>query len=102
MSLDRMIVRCLYDEKECDLKKDFKITESALFGKCFSFNSVGSDLKLRRTGFYSGLRLELFIGEEEYQPCWAYLRGLIVVINNKNQIKLVLWRSLCAVYVHWH
>lgn len=34
---------------------------------------------------YYGLQLELFIGEEEYQPCWHSMRGVLVGIGDVHQ-----------------
>lgn len=36
-------------------------------------------------GMYYGLQLELFIGEEEYQPCWHSMRGILVGIGDIHQ-----------------
>jgi hypothetical protein len=37
-------------------------------------------IKMRRTGLRNGLQLEIFLGENEIQPCFQTNRGLIITI----------------------
>ncbi len=32
------------------------------------------------------MHLEIFVGENEYQPCWQSLRGALIAIKNKGQV----------------
>jgi hypothetical protein len=34
--------------------------------------------------------MKLFIGENEYQPCWQSLRGAVIVIKNKDQVPMFI------------
>ena len=89
-SLDKMLMNCMYDDKMCS-RDDFNAANSTVFGKCYTFNSGksqnGSSIpvrKLKRNGMQNGLKLQLFVGTPEYQPCWVHENGAIIVIHNQS------------------
>ena len=89
-SLDKMLINCVYDDKMCS-RDDFSAANSTVSGKCYTFNSDKSQnrssipvRKLKRNGLQNGLKLQLFVGAPEYQPCWIHENGAVVVIHNQS------------------
>jgi hypothetical protein len=82
-SLEKMVINCLYNNEPCNLTSDFKVMKSGQFGRCYSFNAEGT-MKVKRAGMNNGLQMEMFVGENELQPCWLASRGLVIVIYNKD------------------
>ena len=89
-SLDKMLISCTYDKKACSMN-DFYSLKSRNFENCYSFNYgrnlAGNEIpiaKSKRAGFQNGLKLELFVGAPEYQPCWTDKYGVIVVVHNRS------------------
>jgi hypothetical protein len=85
MSLDKLVITCSYNNEPCDMSKQFVPMYTRHFGLCYKFNSDG-ELRVKRTGMINGLEMEMFIGENEYQPCWIANRGLLVAIHNKEVV----------------
>ena len=83
MSLEKMLIKCIYNNEPCNIQSDFTEIKSSTFGRCYAFNFAGN-LSVKRAGIYNGLELELFIGENEYQPCWQAQRGIAIVLHNNN------------------
>lgn len=54
MPLDKMMINCIYNDKKCDIKRDFTHTVSGYFGDCFVFNSFGH-LDVQRAGKPGGV-----------------------------------------------
>jgi hypothetical protein len=83
MSLDRMLISCYYNDKPCNIERDFMALKTGMYGTCYSFNKKEKPHIMRRTGLKNGLQLEIFLGENEIQPCFQTNRGLIITIDNK-------------------
>ena len=101
-TLDKMLIKCLYDDKPCS-KDDFYPIRSGLFGVCYSFNSGkyynGSKAPikmLKRNGLLNGLRLQLFVGTREYIPCWLNENAAVLVIHNRTTNPLFIEESIKA------
>ena len=101
-TLDKMLIKCLYDEKPCT-RDDFYPIRSGLFGVCYSFNSGkyynGSKAPikmLKRNGLLNGLRLQLFVGAREYLPCWLNENAAVLVIHNRTTNPLFIEESIKA------
>ncbi|CAF0914684.1 unnamed protein product [Brachionus calyciflorus] len=84
-----MLISCLYDNKPCDPNNFFQ-QKSFYFGNCFTFNSgknlTGHSIPVlnsKRPGMVNGLKLKLFIGAPEYQPCWEDRYGALIVVHNR-------------------
>ena len=94
-SMDQMLLSCHYNDKPCR-NEDFVLYRSHMYGNCFTWNS-GVDSRGRKVpvktalsqGLASGLRLELFVGEEQYQPCWIQTTGAIVAVHNQTVDPLI-------------
>ena len=101
-SLEKMFISCFYDQEKCS-KDDFYPIKSPVFGNCFSFNygkysngTRASIRKLKRSGIFNGLKLELFIGPREYIPCWINENAAIVIIHNRSISPLFAEESIKA------
>ncbi|CAF0932177.1 unnamed protein product [Brachionus calyciflorus] len=88
-TLSKMLISCLYDNKPCNTNNFFQ-QRSFNFGNCFTFNSgrnlTGHSIPVlnsKRPGMVNGLRLKLFIGAPEYQPCWEDRYGALIVVHNR-------------------
>ncbi|RNA25225.1 acid-sensing ion channel 1-like isoform X1 [Brachionus plicatilis] len=88
-SLDKLLISCQYDGKPCD-PNNFFPQRAFYFGNCYTFNygknSTGHQVpieKSKRPGTINGLKLKLFVGAPEYQPCWEYRFGALIVVHNR-------------------
>lgn len=82
--LQKMIISCFFEGKPCDMNNDFVEANARFFGRCFTFNPKGNR-KVNRLGQWNGLQIELFVGEDEFQPCWESRRGYYMAMNSLNQ-----------------
>lgn len=95
-SLTKMLISCQYDRKPCNII-NFYSQEKSYFGKCYTFN-FGKDSeensipieKVKQPGMLNGLQMELFVGAQEYQPCWEKKYGAIVVVHNQTSLPMYL------------
>jgi hypothetical protein len=97
-TLDKMLIKCLYDEKPCT-KDDFYPTRSGLFGVCYSFNSGkyynGSKAPIKMLK-RNGLRLQMFVGAREHLPCWLNENAAVLVVHNRTASPLFVEESIKA------
>lgn len=82
--LQKMIINCFFEGKPCDISKDIVEVNARFFGRCFAFNTKGNR-KVNRLGQLNGLQIELFVGEDEFQPCWQSRRGYYMAMTTQNQ-----------------
>ena len=88
-SINTMLIECEFNGKKCG-EQDFEFFTMGEFQKCYKFNSGkffnGTTSYVRKTnkfGQKSGLRLELFIGnQKDCQSPLSTTSGLIVYIAN--------------------
>lgn len=88
-SLNKMLISCQYDGKPCDANNFFP-QRAFYFRNCYTFNygrnSTGHQIPIensKRPGTINGLKLKLFVGAPEYQPCWEDRFGAIIVVHNR-------------------
>ena len=100
--LEKMLISCFYDQKNCS-KDDFYPIRSSVFGMCYSFNygkysngTLAPVRKLKRSGMFNGLKLELYVGAREYLPCWIHENAAIVVVHNRAIKPLFVEESIKA------
>ncbi|XP_035700289.1 degenerin deg-1-like [Branchiostoma floridae] len=78
-----LILQCTFDKERCSLD-DFKVTQNAKYGNCFTFNH-GEDDKVRTTtkvGAEFGLKLTLSIESDEYVGLFGQDPGAKVTIHS--------------------
>jgi hypothetical protein len=90
MSLEKLILSCTFNSVPCDLKADFVQSSfsNTTLGRCYSFNLISREHKVKKAGMPSGLQMELFLGENEMQPCWKTSRGVAVAIHDRRHTPL--------------
>lgn len=94
-SLEKMLISCEYDRKTCNMK-NFYAHKFSLFGNCYTFN-FGKDSHekkipieyAQKPGMFNGLKIKLFTGAREYQPCWENNFGVIVSVHNQLSMPLL-------------
>jgi hypothetical protein len=103
LTLDEMLIQCVYNNHECYPTTDFERHEySYRYGFCYKFNSgytsqglsddsgeasgrVGPQGKIKTTsspGRFNGLRLELFLGHPDDSFGFEKSRGLFLFVHN--------------------
>ncbi|XP_078661850.1 uncharacterized protein LOC144905918 [Branchiostoma floridae x Branchiostoma belcheri] len=78
-----LILQCTFDKERCSLD-DFKVTQNAKYGNCFTFNH-GEDGVVRNTtkvGAEYGLKLTLSIERKEYVGLFGQDPGAKVTIHS--------------------
>ncbi|CAH1241014.1 EDIL3 [Branchiostoma lanceolatum] len=78
-----LILQCTFDKERCSLD-DFKVTQNAKYGNCFTFNH-GEDGVVRNTtkvGAEYGLKLTLSIETDEYVGLFGQDPGAKVTIHS--------------------
>ncbi|XP_070544098.1 uncharacterized protein [Ptychodera flava] len=84
------ILQCTYDEKTCS-PSDFSTFQDDHYGNCFKFNHGQNGTIVRdanRQGALSGLRLTLFLEQNEYISVYGRNAGARVNINPLNDTVL--------------
>ncbi|XP_070545383.1 uncharacterized protein [Ptychodera flava] len=84
------ILQCTYDEKTCS-HSDFSTFQDDHYGNCFKFNHGLNGTVVRdanRQGALSGLRLTLFLEQNEYISIYGRNAGARVNINPPNDTVL--------------
>lgn len=89
-SLEKLLISCQYDREPCNLN-NFYLQRAFYFRNCYTFNlgknSTGHSIPIKKTkrpGNINGLKLKIFVGAPEYQPCWENRFGAVVVVHNKS------------------
>ncbi|XP_006826136.1 epithelial sodium channel subunit gamma-2-like, partial [Saccoglossus kowalevskii] len=78
------IIQCSFDGITCDYR-DFHVFQNDEYGNCFTFNSGIQNGELiknsNRPGARYGLKLTLFIEQDEYIPLYGQEAGVRVLIH---------------------
>ncbi|XP_070574544.1 uncharacterized protein [Ptychodera flava] len=81
------ILQCSFDESYCD-HRNFHAFENDHYGNCFTFNSWQLNgqrlLNSTRRGSRYGLKLTLFIEQDEYIPLYGQEAGVRVLVHPAN------------------
>ncbi|XP_064616308.1 amiloride-sensitive sodium channel subunit gamma-2-like [Liolophura sinensis] len=92
--LEDMLISCSYAGLQCG-KEHFTVSQSNMFGNCFSFNNdVNNILTSRRTGNDNGLSLILYLENAEYIPGLTSGYGARLVIGQPGQMVLAEYNGL--------
>uniref|UniRef100_A0A183CAQ0 EGF-like domain-containing protein n=1 Tax=Globodera pallida TaxID=36090 RepID=A0A183CAQ0_GLOPA len=83
--LEEFVLRCSFNSRDCDLKRDFQIQIDPVFGNCWTFNFNDSvELKNSRAGPMYGLRLLLNVNQSDYMPT-TEAAGVRIVVHEQDQ-----------------
>ncbi|XP_041464801.1 amiloride-sensitive sodium channel subunit beta-like [Lytechinus variegatus] len=87
-TLEDFVIQCTYNQKTCNLSKDFTVLQNRHYGNCFTFNFGGDanhqTVMTSKTGARYGLHMTLMIDEDEYMGLLAPNRGAKIVIHAPN------------------
>lgn len=77
------ILSCMFNSLECS-NSDFEWYFDLFYGNCFRFNGATKKpyKNSTRSGFFYGLRLELFVGETNDKFSFSTQSGAVVFVNN--------------------
>ncbi|KAL3077493.1 hypothetical protein niasHS_012199 [Heterodera schachtii] len=83
--LEEFVLRCSFNSRDCDLKRDFQIQIDPVYGNCWTFNFNDSvELKNSRAGPMYGLRLLLNVNQSDYMPT-TEAAGVRIVVHEQDQ-----------------
>uniref|UniRef100_A0A0K0EM92 Degenerin-like protein unc-105 n=1 Tax=Strongyloides stercoralis TaxID=6248 RepID=A0A0K0EM92_STRER len=81
--MSELILKCSFNQRDCDFKKDFKLHYDATYGNCYTFNwDRSKNVSANRAGANYGLRLLLFANISEYLPTTESV-GFRITVHDK-------------------
>uniref|UniRef100_A0AC35U509 Amiloride-sensitive sodium channel n=1 Tax=Rhabditophanes sp. KR3021 TaxID=114890 RepID=A0AC35U509_9BILA len=81
--MDELILKCSFNQRDCDFENDFKLHYDATYGNCYTFNHNRSRMvQANRAGANYGLRMLLFANTSEYLPTTESV-GFRVTVHDK-------------------
>ncbi|CAI4232087.1 unnamed protein product [Auanema sp. JU1783] len=82
--IDEFILKCSFNQKDCDLKKDFKLHYDNTYGNCYTFNhDRNAQRASQRAGANYGLRVLLYADVAEYLPTSEAV-GFRITVHDKH------------------
>ncbi|CAD5215699.1 unnamed protein product [Bursaphelenchus xylophilus] len=82
-NMDELILECTFNQRDCEIKKDFRLTHDATFGNCYTFNwDRTKDVTAHRAGANFGLRVLLYANVSEYLPTSESV-GFRITVHDK-------------------
>uniref|UniRef100_A0A0N4ZC81 Degenerin-like protein unc-105 n=1 Tax=Parastrongyloides trichosuri TaxID=131310 RepID=A0A0N4ZC81_PARTI len=82
-TMSELILKCSFNQRDCDFKKDFKLHYDATYGNCYTFNwNRARNVSANRAGANYGLRLLLFANISEYLPTTESV-GFRITVHDK-------------------
>uniref|UniRef100_A0A183CJD3 Degenerin-like protein unc-105 n=1 Tax=Globodera pallida TaxID=36090 RepID=A0A183CJD3_GLOPA len=80
---DELILKCSFNQYDCDIKKDFKLFYDPTFGNCYTFNwNRDAHVTAHRAGANYGLRVMLYANVSEYLPTSEAV-GFRITVHDK-------------------
>ncbi|KAJ1349394.1 hypothetical protein KIN20_004956 [Parelaphostrongylus tenuis] len=79
--LDEFVLKCSFNQKDCDMEKDFTLYYDNTYGNCFTFNHRGASS--HRAGTNYGLRILLYANVSEYLPTSEAV-GFRITVHDKH------------------
>ncbi|CAD5211340.1 unnamed protein product [Bursaphelenchus okinawaensis] len=81
--LNELIMECTFNQKDCDIEKDFNRIHDATFGNCYTFNwNRTRTVTAHRAGANFGLRVLLYANVSEYLPTTEAV-GFRITVHDK-------------------
>ncbi|XP_070574558.1 uncharacterized protein [Ptychodera flava] len=81
--VEDFVLQCSFNDISCS-SRDFEVYQNDHYGNCFTFNSGKADTLIHqstRPGAQYGLKLTLFIEQDEYIPLYGTEAGVRVLIH---------------------
>uniref|UniRef100_A0A0M3JUD3 Degenerin-like protein unc-105 (inferred by orthology to a C. elegans protein) n=1 Tax=Anisakis simplex TaxID=6269 RepID=A0A0M3JUD3_ANISI len=80
---EEFILKCSFNQKDCDMKGDFKLHYDQTYGNCFTFNwNRTKVVTAHRAGANYGLRVLLYANVSEYLPTSESV-GFRITVHDK-------------------
>ncbi|XP_053550799.1 amiloride-sensitive sodium channel subunit gamma [Bombina bombina] len=89
-SADDFLVTCFFDGLSCD-SRNFTLFHHALYGNCYTFNSIekGDLLVSSLGGMEYGLKVVLYIDEDEYNPYLITAAGAKILVHDQDEYPFI-------------
>ncbi|XP_063790725.1 amiloride-sensitive sodium channel subunit gamma isoform X2 [Pseudophryne corroboree] len=89
-SAEDLLVNCLFDGKSCDAR-NFTLFTHSLYGNCYTFNDAQRDQILESSmgGAEAGLKLVVYIDEDEYNPFLITAAGAKMLVHDQNDYPFI-------------
>ncbi|KAG9476854.1 hypothetical protein GDO78_002312 [Eleutherodactylus coqui] len=87
---DELLINCVFDGKPCDAR-NFTLFYHPLYGNCYTFNDAkrGQLLESSMGGAEAGLKLIMYIDEEEYNPYLSTAAGAKILVHDQNDYPFI-------------
>ncbi|XP_053328277.1 amiloride-sensitive sodium channel subunit gamma [Spea bombifrons] len=84
-SADELLVTCFFDGRSCD-SRNFSLFHHPLYGNCYTFNGANREELLVSSmgGMEYGLKVVLYIDEDEYNPYLVTAAGAKIMVHDQN------------------
>ncbi|KAF7636549.1 hypothetical protein Mgra_00003938 [Meloidogyne graminicola] len=81
--IDELILKCSFNQHDCDIKRDFKLHNTAQYGNCFTFNwNRDARITAHRAGANFGLRVLVYANVSDYLPTTEAI-GFRIIVHDK-------------------
>ncbi|ULU04323.1 hypothetical protein L3Y34_017240 [Caenorhabditis briggsae] len=82
--LDELILKCSFNQKDCQMERDFILHYDNTFGNCYTFNhNRTAEVASHRAGANYGLRVLLYANVSEYLPTTDAV-GFRITVHDKH------------------
>ncbi|XGW10769.1 hypothetical protein V3C99_012346 [Haemonchus contortus] len=79
--IDEFVLKCSFNQKDCNMKQDFTLYYDNTYGNCYTFNHGGASS--HRAGANYGLRILLYANVSEYLPTSEAV-GFRITVHDKH------------------
>ncbi|KAI1727475.1 amiloride-sensitive sodium channel domain-containing protein [Ditylenchus destructor] len=80
---DELILKCSFNQRDCDIEKDFSLIYDPTYGNCYTFNWNRTEaVTAHRAGANYGLRVLMYANVSEYLPTTEAV-GFRITIHDK-------------------
>ncbi|CAI9618107.1 unnamed protein product, partial [Staurois parvus] len=89
-SAEDLFVSCFFDGASCDAR-DFTLFTHPLYGNCYTFNDASREKLFESSmgGAEAGLKLVIYIDEEEYNPFLVTAAGAKILVHDQNDYPFI-------------
>uniref|UniRef100_A0A914VEX6 Uncharacterized protein n=1 Tax=Plectus sambesii TaxID=2011161 RepID=A0A914VEX6_9BILA len=82
-TMEEFVLKCSFNQKDCDIENDFKLHYDQTYGNCFTFNwNRSKTIIASRAGANYGLRVLLYANISEYLPTSESV-GFRITVHDK-------------------
>ncbi|PIO36959.1 hypothetical protein AB205_0106850 [Aquarana catesbeiana] len=89
-SAEELFISCSFDGQSCSAR-DFTLFTHPLYGNCYTFNDASREQLFVSSmgGAEAGLKLVIFIDEEEYNPFLVTAAGAKILVHDQNDYPFI-------------